>query len=237
MPKIRLDETGETGNDASSRPPFRNDDSSHPIKHKLWAMTTSLVYSDLSTKSWFESMLSPKRAKFLDFDFEIEPIVDGVLHLSEISSDEASWSEAVLCESDISTMQFTAMREKRRSSATTFYTENLPVTPEPDDYFIDVDTVHSNQCLSPTIVPDLTTTTDEERGKRVAEPQYIHEVFTAQAGTEKVGQTRRHRPMVGKELDAAKGLRPEREPGRRLVLIQLIGRITQVFVRYSTPWT
>lgn len=176
-------------------------------------------------------MLSPKKAKFLDFDFEIEPTVGSVLHLSEIPS-----GEAVLCESDISTMQFTAMREKRRSSATTFYAENLPVTPEPDGYFIDVDTVHSNQCLSPTIVPDLTTTTtDEERCRRTAEPQHILEVFTAEAGVEKVGQTRRHWPMVEKDLDAAKGLRPQREPGRRLVLIQLIGRITQVFVRYFTP--
>ena len=105
-------------------------------------------------------MLSPKKSKFLDFDFEIEPTVDSVLRLSEISS-----GEAVLCESDISTMQFTDMRQKRRSSATTFYAENLPVTPEPDDSFIDVDTVHSNQCLSPTIVQDLATTTDEERGK------------------------------------------------------------------------
>ena len=68
-----------------------------------------------------------------------------------------------------------------------------------------------------------------------AEPQHIHEVFTAQTGAEKVGQRRRHQPMVDKELDTAKGLRPQREPGRRLVLIRLIGRITQVFVRYSTP--
>jgi len=171
-------------------------------------------------------MSSPKKPRFLDFDFDFDLSMDKIFPASETSPARQNPAETNPHQPDFS-RQSTAIGDPKRYSGSTGLTQDLPITPEPSISGKDVESSLSSRGE----IASKSGDGDNESTLRQSMTDY--ETQTANSRGEVARQARRlRRSVVDQESQAPGQPRQRNKSGKTLVFkVRVIGRIMQVFLR------
>jgi hypothetical protein len=176
-------------------------------------------------QGYFGGMSSPKKPRFLDFDFDFDLSMDKIFHASETSPTEKSPSKTNPHQPDLSRLSV-AIGDLKRFSCSTGLTQDLPITPEPSISGKDVESSLSSG--------GEIASNSGDRDDQSTLPQSMtdYEAQTANSRGEVARQARRLRSVVDQESQAAGQPRQRDKSGKTLLFkVRVIGRIMQVFLR------
>ena len=179
-------------------------------------------------------MYSPTKPQFFDFDFDFGSSMNLVFPASEPSPREQIPPEPVSHQPDISRDSI-GIEDPKRYTRSTWDTQRLPITPEPSVSSNDADSIITRRCVSyieRETAPSKMEDTDNQ--STLTQSMTDYEAHAAKGAREQSRLSHHVGSVVDQESQSLSRPRQPDESGKGLEFkVQVIGRIMQVFLRYS----